>query len=132
MMAVFQMHNECNVDIVRQRQQIANCTFLLIPKIISTLANVATGDSIIGETVIAVICTEPKKYINIFTFLNNLSFKCSIDAIHRILHLIFTDYSLQSNAMPKIMDFVKNTPGTSTAPKPGEFLHTVVTVITAI
>lgn len=55
MMAVFQVHNECNVDIIRQRQQIADCTFLLIPKIISTLTNVATGDSIIGEALITVI-----------------------------------------------------------------------------
>lgn len=55
MMAVFQVHNECSIEIKRQHQQIANCTFLLIPKIVSTLANVATGDSIVGETLIAVI-----------------------------------------------------------------------------
>lgn len=54
-MSVFQVHNECNVDTTRQRQQIADCTFLLIPKIISTLTNVATGDSIVGEALITVI-----------------------------------------------------------------------------
>lgn len=61
MIAVFQVHNECNLDTIRQRQQIANCTFLLIPKIISTLTNIATGDSIIGDTVIAVILYLKKK-----------------------------------------------------------------------
>lgn len=64
MMAVFQVHNECNIDILRQHQQIADCTFLLIPKIISTLTNVATGDSIIGETLIAVILYSDERKSN--------------------------------------------------------------------
>lgn len=54
MIAVFQVHTECTIETTRQYQQIADCTFLLIPKIISTLTNVATGDTIIGEAVIMV------------------------------------------------------------------------------
>lgn len=39
----------------------------------------------------------------------------SIDAVHRILNLTFTDYSMPTNAMPNIRDFMKKAPITSEA-----------------
>lgn len=53
-MSIFQVHNECDDENTDQRKHIADITFLLIPKIMSTLTNVATSGSIVGDHLIAV------------------------------------------------------------------------------
>lgn len=39
--------------------------------------------------------------------------QCSIAATHRILHLIFDDYTDNSNSTPNLMDLMKMSPSTS-------------------
>lgn len=44
-MSVFQVHIEANSDNVEQRRQVANVTYLLIPKIVRSLTIISTSDN---------------------------------------------------------------------------------------
>lgn len=50
--SVFQVHTDLNVSEVKQRQQVADLVFIVIPKIIATLLKVTTESN---DTLIAVI-----------------------------------------------------------------------------
>lgn len=58
MMSIFQLHDEYDDESTEQRKLVANITFLLIPKIMSTLTNVATSGGIVGDQLIAVTIYE--------------------------------------------------------------------------
>lgn len=53
-MSIFQVHSENDDGNTEQRKLVSNITFLLIPKLMSTLTNVATSNGIIGDNLIAV------------------------------------------------------------------------------
>lgn len=54
--------------------------------------------------------------------------QCSIDAIHRILHLIFADYSIQTNTPPQIMDLMKK-PSTTVKAHNSSMLNCIKKII---
>lgn len=60
MMSIFQVHNESDDSNFVQRKHVAGITFLILPKIMSTLANVATSGNVVGDNLIAV------KFLNNF------------------------------------------------------------------
>lgn len=49
-MSVFQVHDAADEGNTKQRQYVADVVFLLIPKIIMTLTNVAVGSNTLSET----------------------------------------------------------------------------------
>lgn len=53
-MSVFQVHDDADEDNVVQRKCVANVVFLLIPKIIATITNIALDGNTIGEPLIVV------------------------------------------------------------------------------
>lgn len=57
-LSVEQVHDDADESDIVFRHQIANVVFLVLPKVISTLINVATGDETLGEALIAVINTQ--------------------------------------------------------------------------
>lgn len=48
------MHDDAAVEDIVLRNQIADVVFILLPKVVSTLVQVATGDDTQGHAVIAV------------------------------------------------------------------------------
>lgn len=54
MMSIFQVHNESDDSNFVQRKHVAGITFLILPKIMSTLANVVTSGNVVGDNLIAV------------------------------------------------------------------------------
>lgn len=59
-LSVFQLHDEADHNDIVLRKQVADLVFILLPKIFSTLKNVATGDETLGETLIVVWLTRWK------------------------------------------------------------------------
>lgn len=57
-MSVFQVHDEANENDIEQRSHIANVIFILIPKIVRTLTNIATGDKTISDSLKVVMLGE--------------------------------------------------------------------------
>lgn len=53
-MSLEYVHDEADPDDIVLRQQIADVVFILLPKIVSTLIQVATGDDTQGHALIAV------------------------------------------------------------------------------
>lgn len=56
-MSIHQLHSEADEDDIILRQQIANIMFILSPKLIKTISDIATGEETLGEMLIAVIDT---------------------------------------------------------------------------
>lgn len=54
MMSVYHVHDGADADDVVLRNQIADVIFILLPKVVSTLVQVATGDETQGHIIIAV------------------------------------------------------------------------------
>lgn len=53
-LSVEQCHDEADFSDIVLRDQVANTVFIMLPKIIITLRNVALSDEKVGQTLIAV------------------------------------------------------------------------------
>lgn len=76
-MSIMQVHDEADFADVVLRDHVANAVFLFLPKIISTLLDVAKGDSKQGTIIISVsfwvkllILLETTKHANHMIFFN--------------------------------------------------------------
>lgn len=77
-LSVQQLHDAADKNDIVLRRQIADIVFILLPKILSTLTNVATGDEILGEPLIMV----SNYYRNCKNRLLNFLFEYSCPLMH--------------------------------------------------
>lgn len=54
-MSVEQVHDEADESDIVVRRQIGDIVFVVLPKIVNTLTNIATSEETLGETLIAVM-----------------------------------------------------------------------------
>lgn len=75
-LSIHQLHSEADENDIVLRQQIANLMFILSPKLIRAISDIATGEETLGEILIAV-----KYFIDSFTACECFEFECAF-SIH--------------------------------------------------
>lgn len=102
-LSIHQLHSEADESDIVLRRQIANLMFILSPKLIKTIADIATDEEILGEMLISVIY-----FIDSFGTYECYQFECTFSIYSdRLRHSDkFYVYYLKNKTMKVINQFL--------------------------